>query len=142
MYKSIMLPIDLGEESSWKSALSVAAKIAEDYGATLHFVCVVPDFGMPLVGSFFPEDFERKALAAAKQKLQEIVAENAPPGIKAVSHVAHGSIYKEIMRAADKLGCDLIILASHRPEMKDYLLGPNAARIARHAQQSVMIVRN
>ena len=54
MYKSIMLPIDLGEESSWNSALPVAAKIAKDYGATLHFVCVVPDFGMPLVGSFFP----------------------------------------------------------------------------------------
>jgi nucleotide-binding universal stress UspA family protein len=25
--------------------------------------------------------------------------------------------------------------------LKDYLLGPNAARVARHARQSVMIVR-
>jgi len=142
MYKSIILPVDLGEDSSWTRALPVAAKIAEDYGATLHIVNVVPDYGMPVVGSFFPEDFEKKALAAAKQKLKELTEKHAPAGVKIVPHVSHGSIYKEIMRAADKLGCDLIVLSSHRPEMKDYMLGPNAARVARHARQSVMIVRN
>jgi nucleotide-binding universal stress UspA family protein len=32
-------------------------------------------------------------------------------------------------------------MASHRPELSDYLLGPNAARIVRHAKQSVLVVR-
>ena len=45
------------------------------------------------------------------------------------------------MKAADKLKCDLIVMASHRPELKDYLLGPNAARVVRHARQSVFVVR-
>jgi len=33
------------------------------------------------------------------------------------------------------------VLASHRPDLKDYLLGPNAARVVRHADRSVFVVR-
>jgi nucleotide-binding universal stress UspA family protein len=36
----------------------------------------------------------------------------------------------------------VIVLASHRPELKDYLLGPNAARVVRHAKCSVLVVRD
>jgi nucleotide-binding universal stress UspA family protein len=36
----------------------------------------------------------------------------------------------------------MIVMASHRPELKDYLLGPNAARVVRHAECSVLVVRN
>ena len=53
----------------------------------------------------------------------------------------HGTIYKRIIKSADELGADLIVLTSHRPETKDYLLGPNAARVVRHAKQSVFVIR-
>ena len=33
---------------------------------TLHVVCVVPDFGTSMVGSFFSPDHERKAIEKAK----------------------------------------------------------------------------
>jgi nucleotide-binding universal stress UspA family protein len=46
-----------------------------------------------------------------------------------------------VLATARKLDCDLIVMTSHRPELKDYLLGPNAARVMRHAKQSVFIVR-
>ena len=46
-----------------------------------------------------------------------------------------------ILDLAEKIGADLIVMASHRPELKDYLLGPNAARVVRHAECSVMVVR-
>ena len=49
---------------------------------------------------------------------------------------------RKFIQSAGDLNCDLIVLASHRPETKDYLLGPNAARVARHAKQSVFVVRN
>jgi nucleotide-binding universal stress UspA family protein len=35
----------------------------------------------------------------------------------------------------------MIVMASHRPEMSDYLLGANAARVVRHAKISVLVVR-
>jgi hypothetical protein len=49
--------------------------------------------------------------------------------------VLHGRVYDQIIAAADKLGVsDAIVMGSHRPELSDYLLGPNAARVVRHAQ--------
>ena len=97
---------------------------------------------MSIVGSFFPQDFEEKALEKAKEQLGAFMDAELGPEIEAVGHVAHGSIYEEILHAAKALGCDLIVIGAHRPELKDYLLGPNAARVVRHAPQSVMVVRD
>jgi nucleotide-binding universal stress UspA family protein len=33
-------------------------------------------------------------------------------------------------------------MASHRPELGDFLVGPNAERVARHFEKSVLLVRN
>ncbi len=141
MFKSILLPIDLAAEASWKKPLELAAGLARD-GGVLHVVSVLPDFGMSVVGSYFDKDFEGAALMDMTGQLKAWVSRNVPEGVKAEAHLAHGSIYHEIMRLADKLGCDAIVLAAHRPELRDYLLGPNAARVVRHAKQSVLVVRD
>lgn len=142
MFKTILLPIDLDQESSWLRALPVAEQLAKDYGASLHVIAVIPTMGMSVVGSFFPADFEKKAMAAGQAKLKEIVDKSASDPAAITRHLAHGTIYEEVIFTADKLGCDLIVMTSHRPELKDYLIGPNAARVVRHASQSVFIVRD
>ena len=142
MFKTILLPIDVDQESSWSRSLPVAEQLAKDYGAKLHAISVVPTMGMSVVGSFFPPDFEDKALASAQEKLSEVLAKAASNASEIATHVAHGTIYEEVLTAADKLRCDLIAMTSHRPELKDYLIGPNAARVMRHAKQSVFIVRD
>jgi nucleotide-binding universal stress UspA family protein len=52
-----------------------------------------------------------------------------------------GSVYNEVLREADRIGADLIVVGSHRPTMATYLLGSNAATIVRHARCSVLVVR-
>jgi nucleotide-binding universal stress UspA family protein len=141
MYKDILLAVDLGDETSWRKALPTAVDLCRASGATLHVITVVPDFGMTIVAEFFPSDFEKKALAQADERLRAFLAENAP-GIKAQCIVGHGTVYEEILRVADDVRCDLIVIAAHRPALKDYLLGPNAARVVRHAQCSVLVVRD
>lgn len=142
MFKSILLPIDLASEASWKKPLELAAELARNGGGVLHVMSVLPDFGMSVVGSYFDKDFEGAALMDMSAQIKSWVSRNVPEGVKAEAHVAHGSIYHEIMRLADKLGCDAIVLAAHRPELRDYLLGPNASRVVRHANQSVLVVRD
>ena len=142
MYTSILLPIDLGHSSSWEQAAPAAVAQAQQFGAKIHVAVVVPDFGMPVVGSFFPADFEKQAVAASGEQLDKLVADIVPKELLAGTHVLQGTIYKEIISLADSEGCDLIVMSSHRPEMKDYLLGPNAARVVRHANQSVFVVRS
>ena len=142
MARTILLPVDLTDEKSWRSALAEAVAMLRARGGVLHVVTVMPDFGMSLVGSYFRKDYEREALRAVGAALGDWVTANVPEDIDVHPHVLHGSIYDEILRAADKLGADLIVIGSHRPELKDYLLGPNAARVVRHAHQSVYVVRD
>ena len=141
MYKDILLPIDLNHESSWSKALPCALALAKAFGARLHVMTVVPDFGMSIVGSYFPKGFEKTALEGANAALHEFTAKHLPKGVDCQHIVRHGTVYEEILDAAKAVEADLIVMGSHRPELKDYLLGPNAARVVRHADRSVMVVR-
>jgi nucleotide-binding universal stress UspA family protein len=126
MYQDILLTVDLNDEASWSKALPVAVEQVKASGATLHVVSVVPDFGMSVVGGFFPD----------------FCSENVPEGVKVGQAVRYGKIYDEILEFAKIISADLIVIGSHRPELMDYLLGPNAARVVRHAKCSVMVVRD
>ena len=142
MYKDILLPVDLGNVDTQHKAVATAIDYAKGHGSTLHIMTVVPDFGLSLVGTYFPEGYEHKIVEDTNTRLHEFAKENVPKGIKIQHIVGHGTIYQEILNAAVETGCDLIIMASHRPELQDYLLGPNASRVVRHANCSVLVVRD
>ncbi len=141
MYTDILLAVDLGHPDTQAAAVSRAVEYAQAFGARLHVVTVVPDFGMSIVGGFFPAGYEHKALEQARESLHAFTAARIPEGIEVQHVVGHGTIYQEILRIARELGVDLIVMASHRPGLEDYLLGPNAARVVRHAATSVLVVR-
>ena len=141
MYTDILLPVDLGNESSWAKALPAAIEYCEAFGSNLHVMTVMPDFRSPMVAQFFPDDHEGKLMNNAKDVLHKFVADRVPEEIKVQHIFADGTIYKAIIETADDIGADLIIMGSHRPELQDYLLGPNAARVVRHSQKSVLVVR-
>lgn len=141
MYNDILLPIDLGNESSWKKALPAAIEYCTAFGARLHVMTVVPEYGSPMVAQFFPEGHEAKMRETAGVALHKFVADRIPDSIRVQHIVGEGTIYKTIIETADKIGADLIIMGSHRPELQDYLLGPNAARVVRHSAKSVLVVR-
>ena len=141
MYKHILLPIDLQHESSWIRALPNALELCGTHGASLHMMTVVPGFGMSIVGQFFPEGYEEKVNAEVMEKLHAFVKDNVPEGVQVQHIVGEGNIYESILNVAGQVEADLIIMASHRPELQDYLLGPNAARVVRHARCSVLVVR-
>lgn len=141
MFNTILLPIDLSAPASWGKALPAALDMAKAQGGTLHILTVVPDFGMSVVGSFFDEGFEEKALHKVGEDLTAWVNTHVPAGVTVHPHVTHGRVYEQIIQAADKLEADAIVIGTHAPELSDYLLGPNAARVVRHAKQSVFVVR-
>ncbi len=139
--RKILLPIDLADEGSWRKPLREALTLLGADGV-LHVACVLPDFGLAQVSNFFSKDYEKQALHALGEALTGWVNEHVPPEVDVHPHVLHGTIYDEILRAARKLDVDTIVIGSHRPELKDYLLGPNAARVVRHARCSVYVVRD
>lgn len=142
MYDKILLPLDCGNDAAQKKSLATAVSLAEINGSKIHVMTVVPDFGTSLVSSFFSEDHAKKMVEEASKKLQEIIDRDIPKSIQTKKIVAYGRIYSEIVEYANKNKVDLITMASHRADITDYLLGPNAAKVMRHAKCSVMIVRN
>lgn len=111
-------------------------------GPTLHVLTVLPAFGAAIVGQYFPADYEDKARAEAAKRLSDLTSAELPNHVRVETHLAEGRIYREILAAAERLKADVIVMGSHRPELQDYLLGPNAARVVRHAKCSVMVVRD
>jgi len=141
MFNKILVPVDLNEESSWAKALPVATFHLRGGGGALHVLTVLPNFGESIVGSYFPPDFAAQSEAAALSELETLCAQLVPPETAVSCAVRIGTVYREILRYADESECDLIVMASHRPELRDLLLGPNAAHVVRHARQSVLVVR-
>jgi len=142
MYSKIMLPVDLNEESSWKKALPTAVTLCRTFGASLHVVTVLPDYRMPLVGSYFPKDFARKAHEAITEAQHTFIREHVPEDIQTQTVIVDGSPWEAIIKAAKKLEVDLIVMASHnKRKFADYVLGPNAEHVVHHSKVSVMIVR-
>jgi len=141
MFKEILLPLDLNNAASQEKAVGTAVGLARTYNSHLHVMTIVPSFGEGFVTSFFPADYQEKAVAATNERLHAFTRERIPEGVPVQHVVACGTIYEEILGFAKKHRIDLIVMASHRPELSDYLLGPNAARVTRHADCSVMVVR-
>ncbi len=142
MFRIVLLPIDLGEESSWRRALPAAIFHARSDGGSLTLLTVIPSFGEGMVGTYFPAGFAEKAMAEAGKDLEAFRATHVPTDVHSKAVVRRGTIYDEILRVAGDIRADLIVMGSHRPTLQDYLLGPNAARVVRHARQSVLVVRD
>jgi len=141
MYKNILVAIDLNEETSCRKPLVSAVELARGFGAQLHVLTVVREVEAvlqaktsPLAYDLIAKDLENRLAAL----IRHADAADLHPEIL----VTHGaSIYAEILAVAEEAETDLIVVGSHRPAMKDYLLGTNASRVMRHARSSVLVAR-
>jgi len=141
MFKDVLLAVDLNDSGSWIKALPVAVDFVRSSGGTLHVMTVTPDFGMSIVGQFFPKNFAHGVGEKVLGALQDFVAAHVGDDIKTQRIVGEGTVYEVILDMAEKINADMIVVSSGRADLKDFLLGPNAARIVRHAGCSVTVVR-
>lgn len=142
MFNCIMLTVDLNHPASWKKALPQAIEMARNSQSTLHIMSVVPDMGSALVEGFFPDDFEKQAIAAASAALDDLVKQEVPEDVSVKQHLAFGKIHKQVLKTIEEIECDLIIMASHKPDrVREFLVGSNADRVVRRSPVSVLVVR-
>lgn len=144
MYDKILFPVDLANLDTQEQAWITALEFARNHDSELHVLTVVPFLPGHLTEGYLMDGVEANALKTAGEKLRALVeklAHDEHPSKPIVTAVREGTIYKEILDYAERHENDLIIMASHRPELRDYLIGPNAARVVRHSMCSVMVVR-
>lgn len=141
MFDKVLLPIDLNHPESWETALPAARQCAGPEGE-IHLLGIVHDLGSAMVASYLPEGFEKQAMEKLKAGLEQFAETQFQGGKPPQVHVGHGHVPETILRIADHVGADLIVMASHAPhDFQTLLVGSNADKVVRHAGIPVLVVR-
>ena len=141
MYKRILVPLDLQETVLSVRATKVAQDIANCYQSNLSVLTVIPDFGMPLVANFFPEDAMQQAENEVHAELKRFVAAHFknPDSIRA--EIDSGSPHKVIVQHAREEGIDLIILPATGKDVSKVFMGSSSTHVVERSPCSVLVVR-
>ncbi|MDH3666620.1 MAG: universal stress protein [Paracoccaceae bacterium] len=137
MYKKIMIPVDLAHVERLEKALATAADLSRHYGIPVCYVGVAPNTPGPLAHN--PSEFA--------QKLEAFGAEQAAArGLEATtkayaSHDPTTDLDDTLLSAVEETGADLVVMASHIPDIVDYVWPSNGGKIASHSDASVFVVR-
>ena len=118
-------------------ALSVAADLGAHYGGEVHLVGVTGTGPSDLARS--PEEFAEKLAAFAAESGTATGAKMVPH--TETSHDPAVDLDDTLQAAAEKMGADLIVMASHVPGFADRVFASNAGYLASHSNLSVMVVR-
>lgn len=143
MYKNIIVPIDIDSKNSWDLAIAAVNEIAARFDSIVHFVNIVPDFGLGMVQQYFPKGWIKDITKKSEIELKNIIDKSSLN--KNISYditVMRGAVYQMIIDFAEKTEADLIIMAAHHPNRSDLLLGSNTVKVARHTKLSILIVRD
>jgi len=140
MYKRIVLAVDLTEPTQSPKGLAQEVELAKAGVGELRLVNVQPVIPATFM-EYVPVDFDVEQATQAKEALDAILASVDLPAERKTAATRAGGIYHELLQEASEWDADLIVVGSHRPVMSDYLLGSNAKTIVRHAQCSVLVVR-
>ncbi len=142
MFKNIVVPVDLSDKQSVKVVFPAALNFVNAFGSKIHLVHIMPDFGMKMVEEYLPRYWMKDQKEKYNELLNEMIKKFVPEGVEVDFHIGRGAIYDEVINYSEKVDADLIILSAVRPQLKDYMLGPNASKIVRHSSISVMVIRD
>ena len=135
MYHNILVPISFDAERDTSAPLKLAQLLAtpEAKITLLHVVEHIPAYAV----TYMPAGFLAETRAAIQSEIDEMAA-GLP---NATGIVVEGHSGRTILDWASDNAPDLIIIASHRPEFQDMILGSTAAHVVRHAKCAVHVVR-
>ena len=141
MYKKILVPLDLQETALSERATKVAQDIADCYRSSISVLTVIPDFGMPMVANYFPEDAMKRAKKDVQAELKRFIAAHFKDPSAIRSEVDSGSPHKIIVRHAKKEKFDLIILPATGKDVSKVFMGSSSTHVVERSPCSVLVVR-
>jgi universal stress protein F len=137
MYGRIIVPVDLEQVEQGRALLKRAMSLLDAGGEIrlLHVLEEVPGY----IAAELPGDISERRRAEAMVELRAMI--DPKDEIRITPEVRRGPASAQILQAAEDSGADLIMIASHKPGLRDYFIGSTAARVIRHAACSVLVER-
>jgi nucleotide-binding universal stress UspA family protein len=147
MFKHILLPTDGSKLSS--RAVKLGINYAKKSRARVTVIHVVPEFklmvddGITMLSPTLKKRFEDEGRKRAQKMLDVIARQARARSVRCTSLcVAGDSPYLQIIAAARRQKCDLILMASHgRRGLSSLLLGSETAKVLLHSKVPVLVVR-
>ncbi len=137
MFNRIMVPVDLRYVSKQEKALDAAAALARNYDCPIHLVSIAdplePDDGVP--ANTFGETLSALAAQLSESANVKVMAHPVRTSLKSAD------LDVALRRVAEDLDIDLIVMTSHVPGLREYLISSNAGYLASHTDISVFVVR-
>ena len=143
-YHNILVPVD-GSETS-HAAVEKAVEFAKAFGSKITVVQALvldPYIAAEYISASQTNDLIERALTSIEESLAAAKAKFNEQGIEVETKLLEGQvIHREIIRAAEELHADLIIIGSHgRTGFKKLFLGSVAQSLLGESHIPVLIVR-
>lgn len=137
----ILAAVDLVHKDSDANVLHEAILLAGTHDHDVEVVFVIPDQGNSYVQEYIPAEMHQQVVTDAERDLADYAAGFDWNGVSHGCTVLRGVVYEQVIQHADRLRASFVVIGASKPTVKDLLIGPNAARVSRHASCSVLVVR-
>jgi len=143
MFKHILVATDASERAD--HAVSLAMQLAGS--AALSALLVVPDYGMAefaevtFTGGPDVEQLRKNLAAEGRRRLDAVLSRHGASAERIERLVSVSDYpYEEIVDSAERLNCDLIVMASRgRGALRSMLLGSQTLRVLSLAKVPVLV---
>lgn len=147
MFKNILVPSDGSELSRQAAAQAIA--LAKTTGSKITAFHVAPPYRFHVYEDYIPSDFmlpaeyDAQVSRTAERHLGPIKKFADEAGVNCETHYVKSSSPAEaIVQAAEKYGCDSIVMGSHgRGAVGTLLLGSETQKVLTSAKLPVVVVR-
>ncbi|MEE9325886.1 MAG: universal stress protein [Cocleimonas sp.] len=141
MFNKILVPVDISTKATTEKLCMAANEMAQKYHAEVCLISVLPDYGMPLVASYFPEGAQDKVKAEMKKELENLAETYFKPQPKI--RLVQGKRRQEILKEIEEYSADIVMIGCRRKKSRrnQRLLGSTGTAISDRASCSVLVIR-
>ena len=140
MYEHILVPTDGSER--FGTVIREAITLASLSGATVHAVYVIDTRAVEYARTPESRQETMTALRSTGESATGAVARAAGEDVQAEETILEGTPHKEILRYADEIDADIIVMGTHgRTGLNRVLIGSVAERVIRLSDRPVVAVK-
>ncbi len=142
MIKKILVPLDFTTPLTTKKLLEAANEMAIKFDAKIQLLAVIPDYGTPLVASFFPPHAQDQIKEETRQQVKALADQYLTKEAK-IAVIKGTKRAKVILKVVNEMQPDLVMLGCRRKHSRDQkrLFGSTTMAVTDRANCAVMVVR-
>ncbi|MCL5022061.1 MAG: universal stress protein [Nitrospirae bacterium] len=137
----ILIAYDGSEQAdkALKEAFDIAGRTV---GASITIVTVIPDLCIGDVSASECEAIMKVMDVDAEGSVKKVAGRSAMKGIAAEHIIRHGNPSEELLRAADEIGANLIVIGSHGKHATErFFFGSVSMRVMEHCGCNVLVIK-